>query len=92
MGSMSCLDPLAFLLVSPKRVNPWIHSLAAPPLPGQGTVGPRGWELNRVSFSILLTNITGAKTCYMAVSLVLKLNKPANNWGVNIRDTEITSV
>lgn len=37
MGSMSCLDPLAFLLVSPKRVNPCIHSLAAPLLPSQGT-------------------------------------------------------
>lgn len=35
MGSMSCLDPLAFLLVSPKQVNPCIHK--APLLPSQGT-------------------------------------------------------
>lgn len=40
MGSMSCLDPLACLLVSPKWVNPCIHSLAALLLPSQGRVRP----------------------------------------------------
>lgn len=40
MGSMSCLDPLTFLLVSPEQVNPCIHSLATPLLPSQGTVRP----------------------------------------------------
>lgn len=28
MGSVSCLDPLAFLLASPQKVNPSMHSLA----------------------------------------------------------------
>lgn len=29
MGSVSCLDPLAFLLASLQQVNPSMHSLAA---------------------------------------------------------------
>jgi hypothetical protein len=28
MGSVSCLDPLAFLLASPQKVNPSMHSQA----------------------------------------------------------------
>lgn len=86
MGSMSCLDPLAFLFVSPKRVNPCIHSLAAALLPRQGTVR----DLNRVHFSILLRNIPGAKLRYV-VSLALKPNQPVNNWRLHISDTEVTS-
>lgn len=86
MGSMSCLDPLAFLLVPPKLVNP-VHT-AWQLLAVWGRLGPRAWVLNRVSFSILLRNITGAKT-NVIVSQVLKPNKPANN---NISDIEITSI
>ena len=92
MGSMSCLDPLAFLLVSPKQVNPcstaWQHLFC----PVKGRLGPRGWDMNRVSFSILLRSITGAKICYVMVLLMLKPNKPAINWRLDISDIDITSI
>ena len=91
MGSMSCLDPLACLLVSPELTlvyTVWQHCSC----PVKGELGPRAWDLNRVSFSILLGNTTHAKTRYVIVSLVLKPNEPANNWRLGISDTEITSI
>lgn len=86
MGSMSCLDPSAFLLVSPTPVNPWLTAWQHLFCPVQGQLGPRGWDSNRVG------NITDAETWYVIVSLELEPNKPANNWRLDISDIEMTSI
>lgn len=83
---------LAFLLFLPSELTlvytVWQHLSC----PVKGEWGPRAWDLNRLSFSILLRNSTGAKTRYGIVSLVLKPNDPGNNWRTGISDIEITSI
>lgn len=69
MGSVSCLDPSAFLLASPQQVNPSRHSLAAAGVSALGSIlsftspPPTPTPQNKGSYAISFSRKQTAGKC-----------------------------